>query len=173
MRRIVIRRIIISIRGIIFILLISLFINCGKTNTENNPAEQNEIIKKTVKNALNDWVNMWNSYDLDQVNKLFVPDSTLTYFSSEKEGIIRGIRTVMEHHAGFGFVSGGKKQDNKLWIEDVSIDIFGSTAVVTGIWLFKKGIKNDIKPQRGPVSFVYRKIKSRYLIAHVNFGNYE
>src|SRR5688572_22402836 len=31
-----------------------------------------------------DWVAMWNRYDLDQVDTLFVRDSRVTYFSSER-----------------------------------------------------------------------------------------
>ena len=53
------------------------------------------------------WVEMWNSYDLDEVNELFLDDPGLTYFSSEKEGVIRGMEAVLEHHRGFGFVPGG------------------------------------------------------------------
>ena len=35
------------------------------------------------------WVAMWNTYDLAQVDSLFLPDARLTCFSSEKEGLIR------------------------------------------------------------------------------------
>ena len=56
------------------------------------------------------WVEMWNSYDLDEVKELFLDDTRLTYFSSEKEGVIRGMEAVLEHHRGFGFVPGGESK---------------------------------------------------------------
>jgi len=55
---------------------------------------------------------MWNSYDLSMVDTLFLTDDRLTYLSSKMEGVIRGVENVREHHRGFGFVVGGKDQDN-------------------------------------------------------------
>ena len=115
------------------------------------------------------WVAMWNSYDLTQVDKLFLESSQLNYFSSEKEGVIRGIEAVREHHQGFGFVTGGKSQENKLWVEDIQTDIFGNTAVVTGIWFFQRS-SGEI--QRGPVTIVYVQVGDEYRIAHMHFANY-
>jgi hypothetical protein len=115
------------------------------------------------------WVSLWNSYDLTQVDKLFLKSSQLTYFSSEKEGIIRGIEAVREHHRGFGFVDGGKTQENKLWVEDVQTDVFGKTAVVTGIWFFQRS-SGEI--QRGPLTIVYVQAGVEYRIAHMHFANY-
>jgi len=85
------------------------------------------------------WVEMWNSYDLSMVDRLFLTDSRVTYFSSEKEGLITGIETVREHHREFGFVEGGKEQDNRLWVEELHTSVFGPTAIVTGIWFFTRG----------------------------------
>ena len=115
------------------------------------------------------WVAMWNSYDLNLVDKLFLESSQLTYFSSEKEGVIRGIEAVREHHQGFGFVVGGKTQENKLWVEDIQTDVFGKTAVVTGIWFFQRS-SGEI--QRGPVTIVYTQVENEYRIAHMHFANY-
>ena len=36
------------------------------------------------------WVAIWNSYDLSMVEKLFVNDERVTYFSSEKQAPSRG-----------------------------------------------------------------------------------
>ena len=47
---------------------------------------------------LNAWVDMWNSYDLNQVDKLFLQDNRITYFSSEREGAFIGSEAVREHH---------------------------------------------------------------------------
>ncbi len=73
------------------------------------------------------WVSMWNTYDLSLVDSLFLTDNRLTYFSSEKEGLIRGIEAVREHHVGFGFVEGGKEQENTLWLDDLQTQSFGET----------------------------------------------
>jgi ketosteroid isomerase-like protein len=116
-----------------------------------------------------EWVKSWNTYDLNQVDRLFLQDSRLTYFSSEKEGTLIGIEAIREHHEGFGFVKGGKEQPNKLWVEDLHISTFNSTVVVTGIWFFQR---EDGSKQRGPVTIVYVKIKDEFRIAHMNFSNY-
>ena len=115
------------------------------------------------------WVDMWNSYDLDRVDELFLGDDNLTYFSSEKEGAIRGIEAVREHHRGFGFVEGGKVQENELWVEDLYTADFGSAVVVTGIWFFRR---RSGQVQRGPVTFVYAKRGKEYRLAHLHFANY-
>jgi hypothetical protein len=115
------------------------------------------------------WVAMWNTYDLAQVDQLFLTDQNLTYFSSEKEGVIKGIEAVREHHRAFGFVEGGKTSENELWVEELYATDFGSAVVVTGIWLFRRATG---RVQRGPVTFVYVKQGADYLLAHLNFGNY-
>ena len=113
------------------------------------------------------WVSMWNSYDLSMVDKLFLKDSRLTYFSSEKQGIIKGLEAIRRHHEGFGFVEGGKVQPNKLWLEDMQTEIFGSTAIVKAIWFFQRG--GEGKVQRGPVTLVYVQSGDEYRIAHAHF----
>ena len=100
------------------------------------------------------WVAMWNSYDLTMVDKLFLQDSRVSYFSSEKEGLIQGITAVREHHVEFGFIEGGKSQENKLWVEDVHTSDFGKAAVVAGIWYFQRGLDNPENVQKGPFTFV-------------------
>jgi len=123
-----------------------------------------------VKKWVEKWVKSWNTYDLDQVDALFLQDDRVTYFSSEKEGVIIGIEAVKEHHEGFGFVPGGKEQPNKLWLEDLHIAEFDTSAVVTGIWFFQRP---DGSEQRGPVTIVYVREGSRLRIAHMNFSNYK
>ena len=115
------------------------------------------------------WVKIWNTYDLNKVDELFLQDDRLTYFSSEKEGAIIGIEKVRDHHEGFGFVPGGKDQPNKLWVEDLYSVDFGSSAVVTGIWYFQR---SDGTKQRGPVTIVYIQQGNLFQIAHMNFSNY-
>ena len=116
------------------------------------------------------WVKFWNTFDLDQVDELFLQDDRLTYFSSEKEGAIIGFDAVREHHKGFGFIPGGKEQPNKLWVENLHSADFNSSAVVTGIWYFQK---SDNSEQRGPVTIVYIRQGDQFRIAHMNFSDYK
>ena len=117
------------------------------------------------------WVAMWNSYDLDEVENLFVADARVTYFSSEKEGLVHGIDAVQEHHRGFGFVSGGRTPEQELWVEDVRTDDFGETAVVTAIWYFGNR-ESKSEAQRGPMTMVYVRVANEYRLAHLHFANY-
>ena len=118
------------------------------------------------------WVALWNTYDLSMVDSLFLPDARLTYFSSEKEGLIQGIEAVREHHVGFGFVEGGKAQENELWLEDLHAESFGNTATVTGIWYFRSVSGDSSTTSRGPVTFVYVSEEGTYRISHVHFASY-
>ena len=127
----------------------------------------------TPEKLINNWVEMWNSYDLNLVEQLFLPDPNLTYFSSEKEGLIAGIDSVRKHHQNFDFIPGGKTQSNKLWLENLKFVDFGSTSVVTGIWYFQRGLESEEEIQRGPVSFVCVRKDQNYYIAHVNFAEYD
>ncbi|HQV70890.1 MAG TPA: DUF4440 domain-containing protein [Thermoflexales bacterium] len=124
-----------------------------------------------IQKNIGHWVEMWNTYDLSQVNALFLCDDRLTYFSSEQEGAVIGIDAVREHHRRFGFVEGGKISPNKLWLDDLHITDFDSCAVVTGIWFFRRAATGQV--QRGPVTFVYLKQPDGYRLAHLNFGNYK
>jgi len=129
------------------------------------------------------WVAMWNSYDLDQVEALFLDDDRLSYFSSESEGLIKGMAAVLEHHEGFGFVAGGMDQPNRLWLEDLNTDLFQDAAVVTGIWFFASGPQEGgadpglpegvvPTPQRGPVTCVCVYQDSRWQFIHMSFSEY-
>jgi ketosteroid isomerase-like protein len=118
------------------------------------------------------WVSLWNTYELSKVDELFLTDDRVTYFSSEKEGLIRGIEAVREHHRGFGFVEGGKPAEKELWIEELQSDVFGSTAVVTGIWFFGSRDDDRDEIQHGPVTFVYVREGEAFKLAHLHFANY-
>lgn len=110
------------------------------------------------------WEAFWNTYDLREVPQLFVNDSTVTYFSSERAGLIKGIDNLVKHHEGFGFLTGGKKSENKLWLSDVHY--FPSAVIAT--WHFQRPGADE---QRGPVTFVLKKDKSGYKIQHAHFSN--
>jgi ketosteroid isomerase-like protein len=119
------------------------------------------------------WVALWNSYDLDVVDELFLADARVTYFSSEKEGLIRGIDAVREHHKGFGFVSGGKKAARELWVQDLESDVFGDTAVVTATWFFGSKKASPEENQRGPMTLVLVRLDGSYRLAHLHFASYQ
>ena len=115
---------------------------------------------------------MWNSYDLDQVDSLFLNDPGLTYFSSEKEGVIRGFEAVLEHHRGFGFVPGGEERPSRLWVESSTTDLFGEAAVVTALWFFQSDPDSTEGPQTGPVTFVCVRDGMAWRFVHMNFSEY-
>lgn len=119
--------------------------------------------------AVEAWVAMWNSYDLDQVDQLFLNcEKGLTYLSSEKEGLITGLEAVRKHHEGFGFVAGGKASDKKLWVKDVNTNSHDGCSIVSGTWYFQSGEK----VQKGPFTAVYVEKNRVYRIAHMHFANY-
>ena len=64
--------------------------------------------RRLVDRLVTRWERSWNTYDLREVDSVFWSDRSVTYFSSERAGLIRGIDALREHHAGFGFVAGGK-----------------------------------------------------------------
>lgn len=116
------------------------------------------------------WVEMWNTYNLDEVDHLFVHSDDLSYFSSEKEGIIMGLEAVKEHHAAFGFVAGGKEPTSQLWLENIQVSGSDRNPIVTAIWYFHKA---NGELQHGPVTIIYTQSGEEYLIQHMNFGNYD
>lgn len=118
------------------------------------------------------WVDMWNDYDLSLVDELFLTDHRVSYFSSEKQGVIHGIDAVREHHRGFGFVEGGKRQGNRLRVDDVETDAFDGSAVVTGIWSFQRSGTGQEGLQRGPVTIVFVRHRGVFRIAHMHFATY-
>jgi hypothetical protein len=73
---------------------------------------------------IDSWVSLWNSYDLSMVERLFLDGPRVTYYSSEKRGLIRGMDALLKHHEEFGFVEGGKDSPNSLWLEDTQTEVF-------------------------------------------------
>jgi len=137
--------------------------------TDSRPIH--EMMLSSAGEVIETWTACWNSYDLDVVDELFITDEALTYFSSEKEGVIRGKEAVLEHHVGFGFVPGGKEQENRLWLDEVGFDVFDTSVVVTGIWFFARPGETS-PPQKGPVTFTLIWRENRLLITHCNFSEY-
>lgn len=131
--------------------------------------QRNHLGKGQIQQLINRWVAMWNSYDLGQVERLFWKNDRLTYFSSEKEGVVQGFKKVLDHHIDFGFVKGGKKSPNRLWLDQTKTINIGPVAVVTAIWYFQKP---GSPQQKGPVTFVCLKTPEGYRLGHLHFGNY-
>jgi hypothetical protein len=115
---------------------------------------------------------MWNSYDLDEVRELFLDGPGLTYFSSEREGVIRGMDSLLDHHRGFGFLPGGDERASRLWVEGLEEDIFGDAAVLTGTWFFQSDVGSPEGPQKGPVTFVCVRRADGWKFVHMNFSEY-
>jgi hypothetical protein len=115
------------------------------------------------------WVDMWNRFDLDQVDALFIRDARLTYFSSEKPGLIAGIESLREHHRGFGFVPGGANRGSRLWLEAAQAHTYGSAVVVAATWFFQRA--GSAAAQRGPVTLVLVNDGAGCRIAHAHFAN--
>jgi ketosteroid isomerase-like protein len=74
---------------------------------------------------------------------------------------------------GFGFVDGGKSQENKLWVEDVQVIDFGEAAVVAGIWYFQRESDDAESVQKGPFTFVCVRQGDEWRLAHLNFSEYK
>lgn len=127
-------------------------------------------MKMIIIDAVEEWVKLWNTYDLNQVKRLFLDDGRVTYFSSEKQGLIKGIDSLVRHHEEFGFVAGGKETGNRLWLEDIDIEEFADSAAVKADWLFQR--KGSDRAQRGPVTILYVKAGEGWRIAHAHFSNY-
>ena len=149
-----------------FILITMVPISFVPATAMGKPADND------IQALIDSWVGMWNSYDLRMVDELFLQDSRVSYFSSEKQGLIQGIKAVREHHSGFGFVDGGKTQENKLWVEDVHIQNFGSAAVIAGIWYFQRASEDAEAFQKGPFTFVCVRQDRGWRLAHLNFSEY-
>ena len=129
------------------------------------------MAKKFNAKIIDDWVRFWNTFDLNQIEELFLKDDRVSYFSSEFENLIKGYDNLTKHHEGFGFVKGGKEIRSKLWLEEIDIEDLGDSAIVGAIWFFKRS--NTENPQTGPVTIVYERTTDGWRIAHANFGNYK
>ena len=129
------------------------------------------MAKKYNDKIIDDWVRFWNTFDLNQIEELFLKDDRVSYFSSEFEKLIKGYDNLIKHHEGFGFVKGGKEIRSKLWLEEIDVEDLGDSAIVGAIWFFKRS--NTENPQTGPVTIVYERTTDGWRIAHANFGNYK
>jgi hypothetical protein len=163
-------------KNIRFLLLTVLFLGafgCHTESPDQTAREPEPTLQFDAQKHIDAWLELWSTYDLNLVDELFLTDENVSYFSSEKEGLILGIDAVREHHRGFGFVEGGKPAESELWVEDIYSYVHGPTAIVTGIWYFGDRSADRDKTQHGPMTFVYVQAGSEFRLAHLNFANYE
>ncbi len=151
----------------IFVVLVTGLCSCTDPDSGLPPPPEFDVTAHT-----NAWLNLWRTYDLDLVDQLFLNDSRLSYLSSEREGVLRGLDEVRDHHSGFGFVSGGADPPNELWLEEVVSSIYGSSAVVSARWFFGDRSADRDSIQQGPMTAVYVLSGDRYKIAHMQFADY-
>jgi uncharacterized protein (DUF1330 family) len=140
--------------------------------------EEQGQVRFDIVGAVGAWVDAWNTRDLDRVEDLFLTDSTVTYFSSEREGLIRGIDAVREHHVSMGFVAGGAPAESELWIEDAEYRLHNQHYVVTAVWYFGDRAASRDSIQRGPMTAVYVRVGNNsdhasYRIGHMHFSEYQ
>ena len=166
-----------KIKNLTIIAIVALFTSCN-----NTPAEKKETIEKTAitqitqeesNQVVDKWLKLWETYDLNMLGDIFLESDELTYFSSEKEGLMQGYKHLKPHHVVFGFVEGGKKPSKSLWLEEIETRIYGETAMVGGVWYFgdKSAVKDSVP--KGPVTFVLKKNdKNQLRIIHTHFANY-
>jgi len=152
----------------IFLVTLCMVFGCS------NEPKSSSITAIEVETVIEDWLKLWSTYDLDLVEDIFWQNENATYFSSEKEGLIKGYEHFIAHHEGFGFVKGGKSAEKSLWLEDINITIHNETAVVEAIWYFGDANAAEKTVQNGPVSFVLVNNEiGKVKIAHTHFANYE
>jgi hypothetical protein len=139
--------------------------SCNSQKQELHPEEIDTIMQQ--------WLELWSTYDTNKIESIFWNSPALTYFSSEKVGLIKGYDQLKPHHESFGFVAGGKTANNELWLEEINITLHSSAAVVDAIWYFGDQQKSRDSVQQGPCTFVIIKDENQQAkIAHVHFGNY-
>jgi hypothetical protein len=156
-------------RQLSWTLLILLLVSTACQNTADRQPAQLEFDTEAHVDA---WVELWNTYDLSQLQGLFLWDSTVTYLSSEREGVIQGPAGILEHHRSMGFVDGGRPAEQELWVEQVESSVYGDLAVVTAVWFFGDRDSPVDSVQRGPMTIVYVQADDEYRIAHMHFANY-
>ena len=120
---------------------------------------------------LDSWTAMWSNYDLDLVDDLFLMDEALTFFPSDREGLIEGYSAVFGYLADLGFLPGGFDPPNEMWFEQITVSDFSESAVASAVWFFGDRL-NRTAARRGPLTLALTRVGNGLRISHVNFGNY-
>ena len=85
--------------------------------------------------------------------------------------MLEGFQTVVDHHREIGFVRGGFRPDQELWLEDALISDFGDSAVVTAVWHYGNRVARQ-SVGRGPLTMVVVRTEVGFKISHLHLGNY-
>ena len=162
------------LKNIFMAVLFILVLACNQKQQKKDTVSLNlEMTETEINDLIGKWLELWKTYDLELLDDIFLQSSELTYFSSEKKGLIKGYNEMRPHHVGFGFVDGGKTPEKSLWLEDIETRMFGSTTMVAGIWYFGDKTMAKDSVQNGPVTFILEKDKNGLAkIAHTHFANY-
>lgn len=145
---------------------------CEQGNTDDSPQKTN-VSEAEAKLVVDKWLMLWETYDSDMLGDIFLQSEDLTYFSSEKEGLMQGFEELLPHHTGFGFVAGGKKPELSLWLENVETRVYDGSVMVGGVWYFGDKSQPIDSISNGPVTFVLVKNSEGITkIAHTHFANY-
>jgi len=161
---------------LLLIIITLLFVNCIPKNDvpANQVLNSDDMSQDEVAQVVDKWLELWATYDLNLLDQIFYRSENLSYFSSEKEGLMLGYDGIIQHHTGFGFVAGGNEPDNSLWLEDIEIQLYGASAVVGAIWFFGDKLADKDSVQQGPVTFVLIENEmGDARIIHTHFANYE
>ncbi len=159
--------------GLAFLFLAGCQKDVKKEKQQKTESIKREIITQPEVTAVIDkWLNLWATYDSDLLGEIFYQSDNLTYFSSEKEGLIKGYQQMLPHHEGFGFVKGGKEPPVGLWLESIETRINGETAIVAATWFNGDKAADRDSLQHGPVTFVLlRDEQGAVKISHAHFAN--
>lgn len=123
----------------------------------------------SAQQALDRWLSMWRRYDLDAVSQVFLQDAALTLFASDSEELIEGFDDVLAWHESQGFVSGGFRPENELWLDDALVADFEESVVVSATWNFGSRITPDTAA-RGPLTMTIVRTDSGYRIVHLTMA---
>lgn len=134
-----------------------------EVNATTGPASPQE--------ALESWLGLWRRYDTEDLADVFLVDRALTYFPSDSVGLVEGFDAVVEYHEAQGFVPGGLRPDQELWLESTVITDFEESAVVSALWYFGNRVSRE-DVARGPLTLVVVRTNQGYRISHVNMANY-
>ncbi len=138
---------------------------------DDAPSDRATTGPASAQQALEHWLALWRRYDLDAVGEVFLQDPALTYFSSDEEGVKEGFAAVLAHHEDLGFVSGGFRPENELWLEDAVISDFDDSAVISAVWHFGNRVSRA-GAARGPFTMVVVRTTAGFRISHLNMSNY-
>ena len=126
---------------------------------------------RSPREALDRWLGLWRRYDLEELDEVFLEDPALTFFPSDATELLEGFDAVVEWHREQGFVPGGFRAEEQLWLQGTVIADFGDSAVISAVWHFGNRVSME-DVARGPLTLVVERTRAGYRIAHVNMGNY-